>query len=594
MNSKTFILKLFRSILPILLLLLSFAGAKGQYFIEPKYDTLMFDKGLLTLAVFDENGVMRTKIIKDLTFTWPDCYYYDAQGRVILSYDNMLSTYSYSDSLIVREKYGTESCSGSIQCDLYQLRYVTKQYLRNGKIYKEQRFGSYNGTKKHDKLKLWEETEYYENGVVKKRTGGMNPAKSKILSDGTIVVEEYGHGHDTAFIYYDADGYETHYYEGEFEKKITYNNDKTEKTVRYIHHHDATDRRYFTYKYDGKGQLIEEEWGDYNGSNLNAHTKKFYAYNNYNQLLWSYSVWLDYKNEYNKYGGVSRWYKIHKKDTIEYKIYDMDKIIHWDEGHTYIGYIDSVGRWLSDKFGIVSYKKYQIQSKCDMQYWLSKLKHVSDYDVDAAQENYRGTFQYQETDTGYIKIEPYIKGCPEIYYYDKNFYLIKYVCTYLKQAYIYEYDKEWNLLREHRISLSNPEKIPFIANYRFTDEIQDVVRKDTTYNRGKMFVKGYDSVGRHIQTLVYEYDPLIYEPWYKSYCVDFYYDKKNRVDRRVLSVESYSNYANRGQDTIYMSVKTPFLKNIKEETYTKKQRRKLYRRKRTKEIFSSFGDYKLQ
>ena len=69
----------------------------------------MFDKGLLTLAVFDENGVMRTKIIKDLTFAWPDCYYYDAQGRVILSYDNMLSTYSYSDSLIVCEKYGTES-----------------------------------------------------------------------------------------------------------------------------------------------------------------------------------------------------------------------------------------------------------------------------------------------------------------------------------------------------------------------------------------------------------------------------------------------------------------------------------------------------
>ena len=179
----------------------------------------MFDKGLLTLAVFDENGVMRTKIIKNLTFAWPDCYYYDAQGRVILSYDNMLSTYSYSDSLIVREDYETKGCSGGIECYLYQLQYVTKQYLRNGKIYKKQRFGSYNGTKKHGKLQLWEETEYYENGVVKKRTGGMNPAKSKILSDGTIVVEEYGHGHDTAFIYYDADGYETHYYEGEFEKK---------------------------------------------------------------------------------------------------------------------------------------------------------------------------------------------------------------------------------------------------------------------------------------------------------------------------------------------------------------------------------------
>ena len=162
-------MKLFRYVVPIFFLLLSFAGAKGQGFVEPKYDTLMFDKGLLTLAVFDENGVMRTKIIKDLTHaSWPKCYYYDAQGRVILSHKNMISTYSYSDSLIVCEDYGTESCSGSIQCDLYQLRYVTKQYLRNGKIYKKQRFGSFNGTKKHDKLQLWEETEYYENGVVKK------------------------------------------------------------------------------------------------------------------------------------------------------------------------------------------------------------------------------------------------------------------------------------------------------------------------------------------------------------------------------------------------------------------------------------------
>lgn len=588
-------MRLFRSILPILFFGLSFVVSKGQGFVEPKYDTLMFDKGLLTLAVFDENGVMRTKIIKNMNYaSRPKCYYYDAQGRVILSHENMLSTYSYSDSLIVCEDYGTESCSGSIECDLYKMEYVTKQYVRNGKIYKEQRFGSFHGTKKHDKLQLREETDYYENGVIKQRTGGMNPAKSKILSDGTIVVEEYGHGHDTAFFYYDADGYETHFQIGEFEKIMTYNDDKTEKTIRYIHHNDSTDRRYFTYKYDGKGQLIEEEWGDYNGSNLNAHTKVFYAYNNNNQLLCSYSDWLDYKNEYNKYGGVSRWYKIHKKDTIEYTIYDMDKKIHWYEGQTYIGYIDSVGRWLSDKFGIVSYKKYQIQSRCDMQYWLSKLKHVSDYDVDAAQENYRGTFQYQETDTGYIKIEPWIEGSKKIYYYDKNFYLTKYVNTFENRSYIYEYDKEWNLLREHRINLSNPEKIPFIANYRFTDEIQDVERNDTIVHNKKMFINGYDKTNRHIQTLVYEYNSSLYEPWYKSYCVDFYYDKKNRVERRVLSVESYSNYANRGQDTIYMSVETPFLKNIKEETYTKIQRRKLYRKKRTEALFSSFGEYKLE
>lgn len=597
-------MKLFRYIVPIVFLLLSFIGTKGQCFVEPKYDTLMFDQGILTLAVFDENGVMRTKIIKKLR-GGSRCHFFDEYGRVVLKYDGgtEIHTYSYADSLIVEKIYESGRCSGVIECYLPELTAVIMQYVKNGVVYKEQHFDSrsrYAQTypKRHGLLQLFEETEYYENGVIKKRVGGFYPSESERLPDGRVIVKMLAdvYSKDTNYIYYDADGYEIYCIDHRgVEKIITYNDTKTEKLVRYINPEDASDRGYHIYKYDTQGRLIEEEFGNsYFGPNKKTpSSKKYYAYNDKNQLLWERgdAVRLynsEYQYEYNKYGGVSRKILIHKKDTIEYFIYSLDKEIHF-EGQFYVYKFDTLGRIVEDAYGTkMVYKQNQIQSRYDMNYYLSKIRNVYDYDVDGNIKSYKGEIQYQETDTGYIKITPSVGGSKEYFYYDKNLYLIKHIQTYDSSGSVYEYDKNGQLYRGYQIRFSKPFRL---AYYYFDDEIQEVQRKDTTYHRGKMFVKGYDSVGRHIQTLVYEYDSLIYEPWYKSYCVDFYYDKKNRVERKVLSVESYSKYVKKNLqgDEVEVTVETPFLKNTEEETYTKKQRRK-----RTKEIFSSFGDYELQ
>ena len=452
MNSKTFILKLFRYIVPILFLFCS-VGGKGQDFVMPKLDTIMVDRWCVTLGEFDENGVMRSKFL--------ECYkivthsdFYDEQGRLILSGNDYsdIYTYEYLDSLVITKQY--EVVDVESMKDVFLLKDIKKTYYENGKKIRELSYGvdRYYPSDciRLFEPKLYKDTKYDVDGNVVWQEGNWK-IRSYLLGDGTR--REVGYGYDTSNI-----SVERFYYKNGDRREVDYYDDE-----ECFYYKNGDVKRY------KKGRLCY--------SSITEKKSKKKTMEDHGE----YGVY-ETEDYFDDRGNVTKRLHFHNGKIVSKHIYEYDDDSKCIFEQFLYPYANNPNKWMVKEEKKYTYNKY---GGIDCEYTREYNKYTKCYN-----EKTICNKDYKRSNC-----------CDSAYnrqLYDINFF--------------------------KSLLLNDVKVVCKMIDTTLKPQWQDSVIKNDT-----LFLYGYDAENRHIKTIVCTYDSLLYNPWVKSYCVDFLYDEKQRV-----------------------------------------------------------------
>ena len=451
--------------MPIFFLLLSFAGAKGQGFVMPKFDTLMIDGRQVTLGEFDENGVMRSRF-GEWCGQVKHCDFYDEQGRLILSgdfYRNFIYTYEYIDSLVITKQY--ESVNS--KKDVFLLTYIQKTYYENGRKARELSYAvdkCYTSSSDCIHLSvptLYEDTKYDVDGNVIWQNRAPNTREWKavirsfLLDDGTRREVEYVR-YDTSRIWR-----ECFYYTNGDRREIKYNKDveecfyyKNGDVKRYKNGH--LDYRLITEK---NQKTLMDDHGEY-------------------------GVYED-KDYFDDRGNIIKRLNFYNGKIVAKHIYEYDDDSKRIFEQFLYPYANNPNKWMVKEENKYTYNKYG-GLECEYRRVYNKY-----------------TKCYRE-DTIYYNEKRKYRPLPNI---DSAFNRQLYDIKFIKSLLVNDVQGEC-------------EKIDKTLKPQWQDS---VIKNDT------LFLYGYDAENRHIKTTVCLYDSMFYNPWRGSYCVDFLYDEKQRI-----------------------------------------------------------------